>query len=345
MNTYFDDSRLLSALPIRRAAYSDRTAWLMAEISRLIYEPLPGETTVEEYVEELRKAIKEGRHEDLLEGLVSKCYEINGKDCALVERELRAADFEMLGTFVRNDTEAMLAKLSRDGVDPFLVLAFRGTASMKDVVTDMRIRLVPAPGGGRVHEGFLNAFQSVEQDIRNLLEQYSDLPLYITGHSLGGALAIVATRYMGSDSTGATYTFGAPRAADDDFYTPIKTPIYRVVNAADGVPRVPFGYGFNIALAALRLFPIRGYEMSEWLRRFSGYTHEGSLIFMDSPQNMQDAKGIPFKDLKVKQSPNYAWRSMVVVQRLVTSSGKAALADHGIAEYCQKLHAHASRRI
>ncbi|UZP68005.1 lipase family protein [Desulfovibrio mangrovi] len=345
MNTYFDNALLLSALPIRRAAYSDRTAWLMAEISRLIYEPLPGETTVAEYVEELRKAIREGKHEDLLEGLVSKCYELNGKDCQLVERELRNANFELLGTFVQNDTEALLAKLSQGGTDSFLVLAFRGTASIRDVATDMQIMLVPAPGGGRVHKGFLNAFQSVEKEIRDTLAKHPDLPLYITGHSLGGALAIVATRYLGSDSTGATYTFGAPRAADDDFFIPIKTPIYRVVNAADAVPRVPFGYGLNIALAAIRLFPIKGFEMSEWLRRFSGYTHEGSLIFMDAPQNLTDDKGIPFKDLKVKKSPNYAWRSYVVLQRILTTSGKAAAADHSIDEYCQKLQAHALRRL
>ncbi len=35
-NTYFAEKSLLSP-PVKRAAYSDRTSWLMAEMSRLAY--------------------------------------------------------------------------------------------------------------------------------------------------------------------------------------------------------------------------------------------------------------------------------------------------------------------
>ncbi|MFV0422970.1 lipase family protein [Oleidesulfovibrio sp.] len=345
MTTFFHDEQLVSALPVNRAAYSDRTAWLMAEISRLIYEPLPGEVTVEEYVEELRQAIKEGRHENLLEGLVSKCFETHRKDCSLVERELSNANFELLDTFIEGDTEALLAKMTQQGARPFLVLAFRGTSSKKDLMTDMQATLVAAPGEGKVHKGFLQAFKAVETKLRQALAPYSDMPLYITGHSLGGALAIVATKYLGSDSTGATYTFGAPRVADDAFYKSIKTPIYRVVNASDAVPRLPFGAGFNFTLAAMRWIPVVGYRASEWLRRFQGYTHEGNLVFMNAPENELDDRGYPYKGLQVSKSPSYIVRSQVVVPRLISTGWKSALADHQISEYCAKLYANALRRM
>lgn len=46
---------------------------------------------------------------------------------------------------------------------------------------------------------------------------------------------MVAAKGLGVESMGATYTFGAPHAADDGFYKGIKMPSYRVVNATDCV--------------------------------------------------------------------------------------------------------------
>jgi hypothetical protein len=61
----------------------------------------------------------------------------------------------------------------------------------------------------------------------------------ITGHSLGGALAITAVKFLASDITGACYTFGSPPVGTKTFDFDIKTPIYRVVNHVDIVPRLP----------------------------------------------------------------------------------------------------------
>ncbi len=40
MKDYFLDRELAVRPPVKRAAYSDRTAWILAELSRLVYEPL-----------------------------------------------------------------------------------------------------------------------------------------------------------------------------------------------------------------------------------------------------------------------------------------------------------------
>ena len=94
-------------------------------------------------------------------------------------------------------------------------------------------------GGVPVHSGFWNSFAGVRKLIEPDLHEYLEkgYTLYVTGHSLGGAMAMIATHEMGKDSTGACYTFGAPRVAGYGFAAEIKTPIYRVVNANDVVPR------------------------------------------------------------------------------------------------------------
>jgi hypothetical protein len=250
--------------------------------------------------------------------------------------------------FAVEGTEAVLVKLKpHTGFEGMLVLAFRGTQpNIEDVVSDIKADLVSAPKGGRIHHGFLIAYQKVADQIKASIAGHDGLPFYITGHSLGGALAMVATRYLGYDSTGATYTYGCPRVADDEFYRKIKTPVYRIVNSADAVPRVPFGYGFSIILSIIRLIPFNGTKwISELLRRnFLGYTHHGNLVFLSSPPNKPDENGIPFDGLMVKTSPNIFWCVQIVLLRLIKTRGKAAGNDHRMTEYSQKLLAYAQRR-
>jgi pimeloyl-ACP methyl ester carboxylesterase len=53
------------------------------------------------------------------------------------------------------------------------------------------------------HSGYLDAFELVWTDIEGVLKGASFDQLFITGHSLGGALAIVATRILASEITGS----------------------------------------------------------------------------------------------------------------------------------------------
>lgn len=349
MSNYFSDTALVKAPPIKRAAYSDRTAWIMAEISRLVYEPLPVEVTVKALVKEIKSAVKSGKANDIVEALVNKVILHQSPLNVTMIDILRKANFDIVESFAVDGTEALLVKLNLDdeSLEGMLVLAFRGTQpSVKDVLTDIKADLVSAPGGGRIHRGFLEAYQKVADQIEAVLNKYDKLPLYITGHSLGGALSLVATRYLGSDSTGATYAYGCPRVADDDFFLSIKTPVYRIINAADAVARVPFGYGLFIILSGLRLIPVNGtLWLSEWIRRkIGGYTHYGNLVFLSAHKNTVDSKGVSFKGIVVKKSPNIFWRLRVVFFRLVKTFGKAGVSDHRMNEYSQKLLAYAKQR-
>ena len=348
MDDYFSDSALINTVPIKRAAYSDRTAWIMAEISRLVYERLPAEKTVTDVVDEIRQAIEKGEYEDVLEGLVSRLQQKGGNVESKTVEVLKNANFEFVDSYAKGVTEAIITKLdSYPGFPGMLVLAFRGTQkSLEDIRADASAGLIDAPKGGRVHRGFLEAFKQVEEPIKQTLENHPHIPVYITGHSLGGALAMLATRYLSPVSLGATYTFGCPRVANDLFFKGVRTPVYRVVNAADGVARLPFGNGFSLLLSAIRLIPINGTKVgSEWLRkRFGEYTHYGSLVFLSAPDNIVDENELEFKGLEVKKSPNIFWRSRLVASRLLATRGKAAFNDHGIENYSRKLFAYAKRR-
>ncbi len=77
------------------------------------------------------------------------------------------------------------------------------------------------------------------KDLGALLDHF-DLPsAVIMGHSLGAALATVASRSLDGDNLAACYTFGSPRVGDKKLDGEIKTPVYRVVNSDDIMTHVP----------------------------------------------------------------------------------------------------------
>jgi hypothetical protein len=151
--------------------------------------------------------------------------------------KLRCGGFEWVETFNSDatDTQAFLTK-NKD----FAVLAFRGTepTKMQDILTDLK-----ASKKFEVHGGFTRAFNSIAVDIVKNLKSLNGLPLYITGHSLGAALATVATYSLEHNypDLGATiaacYTFGSPRVGSRNY--DFRAPIYRVVNTTDIVTTVP----------------------------------------------------------------------------------------------------------
>ncbi len=162
------------------------------------------------------------------------------------------------GTRRISDTQAYII-----GNDTTLILAFRGTEQkMKDWATDLNFIKIEGPLGD-VHEGFNSAFNSVVISLtKSLFELYNGQQLiWITGHSLGGALAtlaVAALTEVGLEIAGS-YTFGSPRVGDQAFEANLMTKlgdrIFRVVNGNDIVPRVP--------------------------PRIAGYKHVGNVVFFD----------------------------------------------------------------
>lgn len=99
--------------------------------------------------------------------------------------------------------------------------------------------------GGHVHSGFLEELSAIQAKVVKELLNHDgkNRPVYVTGHSQGGAVAVLATRALlaGGFPVKATYTFAAPRPGDQVFADsiPASLPIYRIEFGNDIVPHVP----------------------------------------------------------------------------------------------------------
>lgn len=123
------------------------------------------------------------------------------------------------------------------------IVAFSGTdpAVWENIVTNGKIG--PTPGAD-THFGFTKAFEAVWETVGTAMTTCAK-PIFITGHSLGAALAVLASK-RASDSAlphVATYTFGLPRVGGEIFANAYNATLgattYRLVHGNDVVAAVP----------------------------------------------------------------------------------------------------------
>lgn len=184
-----------------------------------------------------------------------------------------------------------------------VVVAFRGSCSPQDFLQDgkfVRAELAWTHEGYilEVHQGFLEDIESLTEDLVRevrrtlamLKHQINPAPnIYFTGHSLGGALAILGALECSRLrlQPELVVTFGQPRVGNAAFAACYNASLgprtFHVVNAADPVPLLPpllFGYrdeGNEIFLpqhSGWRLNPSLGFEIvSDVLGVFSNWRH------------------------------------------------------------------------
>lgn len=198
-----------------------------------------------------------------------------------------------------------------------VVLAFRGTSAPQDFVVDIRARLVDRPLAS-VHAGFGAAIESVWPQVgTEVRKQWSvDKTLWITGHSLGAALAVLAGTMMPNDlPVFQIATFGQPRVGDREFATTFRSRrirLYRFVNNNDIVPTVPSRF------LPGSITPPRFYQ------------HVGDLQFFDAKRNLIDRS-----DDELGLAPQLLEK----LGPMTSADAKAAklildgLRDHGIDNY------------
>jgi hypothetical protein len=183
----------------------------------------------------------------------------------LPEAEAAPLFREQLGLEARlfsvGNTQAYLAEN-----DKHVVVAFRGTEApntiegLKDcLLTDaMDLLMVPegrlgtdfaaAGVGARFHKGFITALGDIWEPLFAAADaalKRTERPLWVTGHSLGGALALLAAWLFHRKFVAVhqVYTFGAPMignaAASQAFDREFEGKIFRYVNPTDPVPKLP----------------------------------------------------------------------------------------------------------
>ena len=274
---YFNANELLVHPPVMRAAYSDRMAWVLASMSQLAYEH----------------------------------FEEGGRAKELLLEKMKGGGFKWIDGFISTVTDTQAFLVAKDDWS-YAVLAFRGTevTKTKDIITDLKASMISSVVG-RIHKGFVSAYESVEPEIIKSLAKVEGIPLYITGHSLGAALATLATQQLEQNNVfrqqiAACYTFGSPRVGNAEFDKDFKSPVYRVINTTDIVTVIPL--------------------------LVMGYIHVGDIRFLERAPGEFRRGYIPFLQ-----------RLFFFVMGIFRLFGPL-VGDHAISEYRKKLEAIAQDR-
>ncbi|KIZ16650.1 lipase family protein [Streptomyces natalensis] len=151
-----------------------------------------------------------------------------------------------------------------------IITGFRGTEpkNIRDWLSDASTPPYPGPGGkGFVHYGFGEALNSIWPQVRAALDEFRDSgqTIWFTGHSLGGALAMLAGARLHFEEprlrADGIYTFGQPRTCERllarEFNTAFADRMYRFVNNNDVVPQLPPEPAFH-HVDALRYIDSKG---------------------------------------------------------------------------------------
>ncbi|CAL2043935.1 unnamed protein product [Caenorhabditis brenneri] len=153
-----------------------------------------------------------------------------------------------------NDTCSGFTGVSHE--DKAVLVVFRGTTSDEQLVVEgvetVFANHMPWISGGFVSEYFGDAFlklwsAGIKDDFNSLLSKYPGYQVWVTGHSLGGALASLAASYIEFNKLVPTenlllVTFGQPRTGDLNYTQSVDSSVenaYRVTHSHDPVPHVP----------------------------------------------------------------------------------------------------------
>ena len=220
-------------------------------------------------------------------------------DDPATEAELRAIGFNRFQKF-NNSLSGLQAYLA--GSDQALILAFRGSTQAIDCVIDANMGMIDAQAlgiSGKVHHGFSYQFRSEWKRINQAIDLWvrPNTPIFVTGHSLGGALATMAAYKLAKEGypVAGLYSFAAPRSGDKTYASDgnrlLSGRSLRVINDRDLIARYPpraesLGWISDILNLGKKN------PLQRWLEFRTSYAHEGRLLIFNhegTPIEIEDA--------------------------------------------------------
>lgn len=211
---FFEGWREMPAFTFPSEGFDASTAWWLAELCRLAYTP------------------------DHREAPRDRCGRLPDREVILQER----SPFEEVRSFHKTGNHASIHRL-RSGRGGSIV-CFRGTSNLRQWIMNTlirphgwrRFRVEGDPEDGFVHSGFYVLHKRLWPLIGPALSGLPR-PWIFSGHSLGGALALIAGVVERPE---LVCTFGAPKVGNAVFNDLVdRRRLWRIVNEVDLVPRLP----------------------------------------------------------------------------------------------------------
>lgn len=212
--------------------------------------------------------------------------------------------------FSHNSSQGLVIK-HRDCI----VVAFRGTDEIADWLDNIKARAV-GHALGRVHRGFHEALWDVWPAMIRAVDDWQPkrknskhLPIWLTGHSLGGAMATLAAAQLIEEDRPfyGLYTYGSPRTGDRDFARTYNieaaSRTFRFQNNNDIVTRVP--------------------------ARLMNYSHVGKFVYISQKGELSTDAGRWFRFLDSVRGVIYD----------IGDVGFDGIEDHSIDEYMSAIEA------
>ena len=147
-----------------------------------------------------------------------------------------------------------------------------------------------------VHRGYARELDGVSEHLLQMARDHAlgGKPLYVTGHSAGGALATLAARRLHAAGAPirAAFVFSAPRVGDRRFAESYPIPLLRVEHRHDLIPHLPLPPSLARVLGRGVIDPL--IDAMNWLSPVlrgarigpTEYVHAGELLYDDGASTL-----------------------------------------------------------
>lgn len=131
--------------------------------------------------------------------------------------------------------------------DSDIIIACRGTepTEFADIKADLNVEKVAIEEGVLVHKGFYKSVERIWPGLERALKAKKTQNIWVTGHSLGAAMATVVAVRLCRDRYRddlQLFTYGSPRVGNEGFFNlfnDCKIKAHRFINNNDAVTAVP----------------------------------------------------------------------------------------------------------
>lgn len=235
-------------------------------------------------------------------------------------------DFKWLES--AHDTQCYIASQSDHAI-----ICFRGTSSFRDLITDAKFfKSRSSNYPGKTHNGFREASEGIWDSLSHeISSRHAGKRLFVTGHSLGAALAQLAAYRLNERGFDVqVYLFGAPnvgnKAFSEAYNASLEDMTYVHINNMDAVTRIPPTFtGFQ---------PVGGHFFKFREDHTVDYSQKGPKTKRKRKSILLSAAQEAFRRATAYLSPNTLPGSG---PQYVAGFDGGPLDEHGIAQYLFKL--------